>query len=104
MSARNVFIAGAELGGWAFMANAIMVGCDKGMPKRAHGCVSYVGQYCHACSCGAFMRLQLPVACSNKACALGCERVSRCLSVSSIRHVGRMPGDVHAAKAIAGHA
>ena len=25
MSARNVFIAGAELGGWAFTANAIMV-------------------------------------------------------------------------------
>ena len=27
MSARNVFIAGAELGGWAFTANAIMVSC-----------------------------------------------------------------------------
>ncbi len=28
MSARNVFIAGTELGGWAFTANAIMVSCS----------------------------------------------------------------------------
>ena len=41
MSARNVFIAGAELGGWAFTANAIMVSCvDSTLLKHAHASIA----------------------------------------------------------------